>query len=128
VKFIPFLAGGRDDFNIHEMRAWSAALVRGKTRHRYAEFNGPHQWLPGSLAREALDFLFGRLPPKPAPYGREQRREAERALESIAMVRPGVSAVWVELAVARTINHHNKEALDAVRADPRYAKLRAQAR
>ncbi|HZU24387.1 MAG TPA: hypothetical protein VFA04_02640 [Bryobacteraceae bacterium] len=56
-----------DDFNFDEVYAMCVTLSRRGVPQHFAEWNGGHDWLPESLAGEAIDFLSGRLKPEPPP-------------------------------------------------------------
>jgi len=71
-----FLTAGRDDFNHDEMYHLSRELAARKVPHRYAEFEGGHEWLPAALTEEALSYLAGTIPDRPAEPSKEAEREA----------------------------------------------------
>ena len=50
-------AVGEEDFNYPEMWRLDEPLAANRTPHRIAGFEGGHEWLPKSLAMEALDWL-----------------------------------------------------------------------
>jgi hypothetical protein len=77
IPFALFLSAGVDDFNYTELQALSAELARRGTPHRFAGFEGGHEWLPPAVAAEALDFFLGRVPPHPAPDSREERKQRD---------------------------------------------------
>lgn len=71
-----FFVGGTEDFNGLEVFAQSAALA-GAGRQRWQEFEGGHEWLPESVAPDALRFLLGSLEPRPAVMTKERSRAIE---------------------------------------------------
>ena len=54
LKFVVFGTAGTEDFNYLEMRQFDKEL---SSPHRVVIFDGGHQWLPSSLAVEALEWL-----------------------------------------------------------------------
>jgi len=78
IKFRIYAAAGVDDFNYHELYALSRELARRGVVHRFAQFDGGHDWLPAPLAAEALEFFGGRVPPKAAEDSRSERELAAR--------------------------------------------------
>jgi poly(3-hydroxybutyrate) depolymerase len=78
VRFRAYLAAGVDDFNYDELRALSVALGKGGTAHRFVEFEGGHEWLPATLAAEALAFFNGRIEGSAAGDTKEWRKSAAR--------------------------------------------------
>lgn len=60
--FALYGAAGEDDFNHPEMWRLEEMLAANRTPHRLVSFDGGHQWLPKSLAMEALDWLALRMP------------------------------------------------------------------
>ena len=54
----------------------SRELSRRGVPQRFAEFAGGHDWLPETLAAEALDFLSGRLQAEPPPPESPQQKKA----------------------------------------------------
>jgi predicted esterase len=55
--FALYGAAGDEDFNQPEMWRLDEQLAANHTPHRTAEFAGGHEWLPKSLAMEALDWF-----------------------------------------------------------------------
>lgn len=56
----------------------SLELAKRSVPHRFAEFEGDHEWLPAVVAVEALDFFTGRIPPLAAQASKEQEKQAAR--------------------------------------------------
>jgi hypothetical protein len=54
LKFVVFGTAGTEDFNYLEMRQFDQEL---STPHRVVIFEGGHQWLPSSLAMQAVEWL-----------------------------------------------------------------------
>jgi poly(3-hydroxybutyrate) depolymerase len=72
-----YATAGVDDFNYDEVYAMSRELGKRGVPQRFAEFAGGHDWLPETLAGEALDFVSGRLKPEPLrPESPEQKKAA----------------------------------------------------
>jgi predicted esterase len=67
VPFRIYATAGVDDFNYDEIYAMSRELSRRGLPQRFAQFTGGHDWLPETLAGEALDFLSARLKAEPPP-------------------------------------------------------------
>jgi tetratricopeptide (TPR) repeat protein len=82
VSFQLYLAAGIDDFNHDELWETSRTLAQRGTLHRFIEFDGAHEWLPATLATDALEFFAGRVPPKPAPDSKQYRKEASRYFDT----------------------------------------------
>lgn len=78
LQFQLFLAAGVDDFNHDEIRDASLTLAKRNVPHRYAVFDGDHEWLPADLAAEALEFFGGRVPPQAATDSKAERKQAEQ--------------------------------------------------
>lgn len=76
VSFRIYATAGVDDFNYDEVYAMSSELDRRGVPQRFAQFAGGHDWLPETLAGEALDFLSGRLQPSPPPAESPQQKKA----------------------------------------------------
>jgi dienelactone hydrolase len=76
IPFLLFATAGWDDFNHDELYRLSRELARRNVPHRFAEFEGGHDWLPAALTAEAFDFFLGRLPPQPAPPSKEAEKQA----------------------------------------------------
>jgi poly(3-hydroxybutyrate) depolymerase len=55
--FALFGAAGEEDFNHPEMWRLESMLGANRTAHRIVSFEGGHEWLPKSLAMEALDWF-----------------------------------------------------------------------
>jgi hypothetical protein len=89
VHFPIFAVTGYDDFNHNEMYRMSRELARRNVPHRYAEFEGGHEWLPVSLAGEALGFLMGTVPPQPAAATKEAEKQAAHYERLIATLNLG---------------------------------------
>jgi predicted esterase len=82
VPFRIYATAGVDDFNYDEVYAMSRDLSRQSISQRFAQFLGGHDWLPETLAGEALDFLSGRLKPEPPPpESPQQKKAAQRYLQ-----------------------------------------------
>ena len=78
VPFRIFATAGIDDFNYDEVFGMSRELSRRGVSQRFADFAGGHEWLPESIATEALDFMTGRLTAAPPPpESREQKKAAQ---------------------------------------------------
>jgi hypothetical protein len=56
----------------------SLALAKRGVKHRWAEFEGGHEWIPESLAIDALRFFNGKVPPQSAVDSKEERKQAAR--------------------------------------------------
>jgi tetratricopeptide (TPR) repeat protein len=54
LPFAFFGAAGYDDLNYFELRQLSERLFAAQATHRFEYFDGPHQWLPTSLAEQAI--------------------------------------------------------------------------
>jgi len=52
-----FAAAGNTDFNYREMHLVDAFLDKQDNPHRLVIFDGPHTWMPPSLAREAVEWF-----------------------------------------------------------------------
>jgi tetratricopeptide (TPR) repeat protein len=89
ISFRLFLTTGVDDFNHDELYRLSRELARRDVPHRYAEFNGGHEWLPAALADEAFAYFAGTVPPQPAPASKEAERLASQYDAIIAQVQSG---------------------------------------
>lgn len=76
VPFRLYAAAGVDDFNYDELFQNSLELARRSVAHRFAEFDGGHDWLPEPLAAEALDFFLGKVPPQAAQPSKHQQKMA----------------------------------------------------
>ena len=57
VAFAYFGSAGREDFNYQEMKQVEAVLAAQRVPHRLAIFDGGHEWLPASMAVEALGWM-----------------------------------------------------------------------
>jgi len=57
MKFAFFGTVGTRDFNYSEMQALDRKLTDAGIEHSIEEFEGPHEWMPPSLGREALAWL-----------------------------------------------------------------------
>jgi dienelactone hydrolase len=57
VRFVYFGAVGDGDFNYSEMQDVMSTLATRKVPHRLAVFPGAHEWLPASVADEALTWF-----------------------------------------------------------------------
>jgi tetratricopeptide (TPR) repeat protein len=57
LPFVFFGAAGYDDLNYFELRILSEKLFVAKATYRVDYFDGPHQWLPTSLAEQALAWV-----------------------------------------------------------------------
>jgi predicted esterase len=55
--FALFLSAGEEDFNYGELQRLDRQLESLGRAHRFVEFEGGHQWPPGEIAREALEWL-----------------------------------------------------------------------
>ena len=74
VQFRIFATAGVDDFNYDEVYAMSRELSRRGVPQRFAQFAGGHDWLPETLAGEALEFLSERLKAEPPPQESPQQK------------------------------------------------------
>ena len=81
LRFVVFGTAGTEDFNYLEMRQFDQEL---STPHRVVIFEGGHQWLPSSLAVQAVEWLDFQAAhpgtveaPKPDPDRKELEREAQ---------------------------------------------------
>ena len=85
VPFPFFGTAGITDFNYRELRRTERELAERKAAHRVAIFPGGHEWLPESLAHEALAWLdlhamrTGAVPREPA-WIEEQWRTRQAAV------------------------------------------------
>lgn len=52
-----FGCAGREDYNYFELRDVDDALAERNAQHRFVTFEGEHQWLPESVAVEALAWM-----------------------------------------------------------------------
>jgi predicted esterase len=52
-----FLAAGNTDFNFSEMHHLDDFLAEQGNPHRLVIFEGPHTWMPPSVAREAVEWM-----------------------------------------------------------------------
>lgn len=52
-----FSAAGATDYNLDEMTRLDTVLIATALPHRFAAFDGGHEWLPAELAGRALDWL-----------------------------------------------------------------------
>jgi poly(3-hydroxybutyrate) depolymerase len=57
LPFVYFGAAGYDDLNYFELRSLSEKLAAAQATYRIAYFDGQHQWLPASLAEQALAWV-----------------------------------------------------------------------
>ncbi len=55
--FDHFLTAGTTDFNYREMRQVERLTIRQGQPHRFELFDGPHDWPPEALARQAVEWL-----------------------------------------------------------------------
>ena len=78
IPFTVFATAGVDDFNYHEVYAMSRDLARRGVSNRFAAFDGGHEWLPASAARDALAFFSGQTPADPAKDSKEENKQADR--------------------------------------------------
>jgi hypothetical protein len=93
-----FFTTGYDDFNHDELYHVSRELAARKIEHRYAEFEGGHEWLPASLTDEALGYLSGTVPPRAAEPSKQAERDAAdfaRRYEEIQKADEGARAMMV---------------------------------
>src|SRR5215472_2698759 len=81
LKFVVFGTAGTEDFNYLEMRQLDQELL---SPHRVVIFEGGHQWLPSSLAVQAVEWLERQAvhadtvqQSKPDPDRHELEREAQ---------------------------------------------------
>jgi predicted esterase len=56
-RFAYFMTLGVDDFNFPELKMIEGVLAKARVPHHLARFDGGHDWLPASLAVEAIAFL-----------------------------------------------------------------------
>jgi len=89
VAFRIFAVTGYDDFNHNELYRMSRELARRNVPHRFAEFEGGHEWLPASLAGEALGFLMGTVPAQPAAATKEAEKQAAHYEQLMARLNSG---------------------------------------
>jgi predicted esterase len=57
IRFPCFGAAGDVDFNYDQMKALHSRLREWGTAERLEIFEGPHSWMPGGLAREAVEWM-----------------------------------------------------------------------
>jgi predicted esterase len=81
-----FLAAGIDDFNYPELRGNSLDLARNGVEHRFAVFEGGHEWMPEATALEALEYFEGKLGTKAAAPSKEEDKLDERYRELVGRV------------------------------------------
>ena len=79
--FLFFGTVGRHDFNFGEMWELEKQLRAARVPHRILTFDGDHEWMPPSLAREALEWLVTRS--GDARFWDADLRRAERAADVI---------------------------------------------
>jgi predicted esterase len=85
LPFALYGAVGEEDFNYGEMWRLEGLLAAHRTPHRIVSFDGGHEWLPKSLAMEALDWFAlraagkGARPPGPAVVERYRSAVVARA-------------------------------------------------
>jgi predicted esterase len=101
--FALYGAAGDEDFNHPEMWALDDLLAANRTPHRIAGFAGGHEWLPKSLAMEALDWFAvragGGRAPDAAVIDRYRATVSARANALEGAGRPGEALrVWQGLA------------------------------
>ena len=89
IAFRIFMTTGVDDFNHDELYRLSRELDRRGVAHRYAEFEGGHEWLPATLAADAFAFFQGTLPPQSSRPSKEAGREAADYERLTAQVQSG---------------------------------------
>jgi predicted esterase len=66
-RFRVFATAGADDFNFDEVYEMCAELSRRGVPQRFVEAHGGHDWLPETLASQALEFISGTGPADPPP-------------------------------------------------------------
>jgi hypothetical protein len=89
VNFRIFAVTGYDDFNHNEIYRMSRELARRNVPNRFAEFEGGHEWMPASLAAEALGFLMGTVPPQPAAPTKDAEKQAAHYERLMATLQSG---------------------------------------
>lgn len=89
IPFRLFATTGWDDFNHDEIYHLSRELARRNVPHRFVEFEGGHEWMPASLADEALGFFLGRVPAQPAPASKEAEKQAAQFERLMAQMQSG---------------------------------------
>ena len=57
MHFTIFAAAAYDDFNFSEVRSLDEPLTKAGIAHRIDAFEGRHEWLPGAVAIEALEWM-----------------------------------------------------------------------
>jgi tetratricopeptide (TPR) repeat protein len=57
LPFVFFGSAGYDDLNYFELRSLSEKLYAAQATYRVEFFDGPHQWMPTSLAEKALAWV-----------------------------------------------------------------------
>jgi len=97
LSFPYFGTVGERDMNYYEMRALDEKLAKAKAAYRIGFFDGPHEWAPEALAREALVFLevramkSGLRPADAALASRLYGEDLERAKELESAGRPDLA-------------------------------------
>jgi hypothetical protein len=97
LSFPYFGTVGERDMNYYEMRALDEKLAKAKAAYRIGFFDGPHEWAPEALAREALVFLevramrSGLRPADAALASRLYGEDLERAKELESTGRPDLA-------------------------------------
>jgi poly(3-hydroxybutyrate) depolymerase len=81
-----FLAAGIDDFNYPELRGNSLEMARNGVAHRFATFEGGHEWLTEALALEALQYFVGKVGTQAAVASKEEDKLDARYRELIGRV------------------------------------------
>ncbi|HLK62141.1 MAG TPA: tetratricopeptide repeat protein [Bryobacteraceae bacterium] len=98
IPFLIFATAGVDDFNHDELYRMSRELARRRTPHRFEEFEGGHEWLPATLADEALQFFLGKVPAQAATPSKEQEKLAarfDRLMQDLASAGDGEKAILI---------------------------------
>jgi predicted esterase len=89
IPFRIFMTTGVDDFNHDELYRLSRELARRNLPHRFAEFEGGHEWLPASLAEEAFGYFTGTVPSRAAEPSKEAERQAAEYERLLPLVESG---------------------------------------
>lgn len=94
MHFAVFMTSGINDFNFAELKALAVELTKAGITNSLAAFDGGHEWLPASVAIEAVGWMeleamrSGKFQPDPAKINAiwNTKLEAARALESSGKV------------------------------------------
>ncbi len=136
VPFAYFAVAGTGDFNYLEMKQLDADLARQGSAHRFADFEGGHQWMPPELATEALTWFRLRamatgLEVLDEPWIQERYEEALDQARASEIAGDGAAAqrrfqgVIEDFAAWRDVEELRRTA-EALAQRPSVKQLRAQ--